>query len=106
MPVWASPLACGEVVPALAGVTAVVSVATVGVLDEAAAVGVEVVGAGAGAVVDEVLVDEVVVEEVEPVEPEPEPEPEPAGAVCESLSTSCRSWPLVCCCVSVCVPRD
>jgi hypothetical protein len=89
-------LACGDVAAALVGVVAtVVDVAVVGVLDEIAAVGVELVGAGPEAVVDEVVVA------VEPVvEPELElPELEvPAGVACERLSASRRSWFLVRCC--------
>jgi hypothetical protein len=84
-------LACGEVVAALVGVVATgVDVAVVGVLDEIAAVGVELVGAGAEALVDEVVVA---------VEPVVEPELElPAGVACDLLSASRRSWLLVRCC--------
>jgi hypothetical protein len=94
-------LACGDVVAAGVGVAAVVGVAAlVGVLDETAAVGVEVVGASAEAVVDEVVVDEVALV----VEPELEA---PAGPACERLSASRRSWLLVRCVsvgVSCCSP--
>jgi hypothetical protein len=84
-------LACGEVVAALVGVATVVDVAAAGVLDEIAAVGVEVVGAGAEAVVDEVV--------VVALEPVVEPELElPAGVACDLLSASRRSWLLVRCC--------
>ncbi len=95
---------CGDVVAALGGVAVAVGVAVVvgvamvvgiavpvGVLDETAAVGVEVVGAGAEAVADEVVVDE--------VEPEAEPELEvPGGVACDWLSASRRPWFLVRCC--------
>jgi hypothetical protein len=83
-------LACGDVfaapvgVAAPAGIAVVVGVAAlVGVLDGTAAVGVEVAGAGAGEVVDEVVVA---------VEPVLAPECEvSAGVAPEWLSASCRS---------------
>lgn len=85
----------GDVVAGLGGVAAAIGVAMVvgitvlvGVFDETAAIGVEVVGAGAEAVADEVVVDEVVVDEVEP-------ELEvPVGVACDWLSASRRPWVL------------